>query len=276
MKKILIFLCLYVFVSPAHAQEDAWTYTNPEDHPGKQEQLSPKERQEDLEAPGPLIEDMDPLESLNRGIFLFNEFLELVLFTPIGMMYRDLIPEDARTRVGYMLRNLSEPIVFVNNILQGDLEDARVTFTRFLLNTTVGIGGVLDVSTTLDFPYKKEDFGLTLACWGVDTGPYIMLPVLGPSTLRDTFGRIGDYAFDPINWWAFFTNQAVYSYTRTAIQIVDAKSDSYDVMEDLRKNSLDYYATIRAWYLERRKALAAKDFSRENGESPRPEDEEDE
>lgn len=272
LRRITILLGVLSLVPAAvFAQEDAWTYTETEQHPGKQVTIPAKEFNYDINPPESL-DNIDPLEDINRGIFCFNEFLDMVLIEPLGKIYKDFLPESFRISVGYALRNLSEPIVFVNNILQGDLEAARTTCWRLLLNSTIGIGGLFDVSTSLGFPYKKEDFGLTLASWGVSSGPYIVLPVLGPSSLRDSCGRIGDYAFDPINWWAFFTDQAVYSYTRSAAQIVDAKSDAITLMDDLKKDSVDYYATIRAWYLERRKALVIGNKGVELLDTPCPDD----
>lgn len=272
--RIFLVLLSLLWVTPAQAQEDAWSYTETDEKPGEQVTLSPQERQADLSPSAP-PEDLDPFETINRGIFWFNEAVDLIAFGPIGHVYRFVIPEVLRIHIGYALRNLSEPIVFVNNILQGDLEQARITFWRLVTNSSIGIGGLFDISTSLGFPYKKQDFGLTLASWGFGSGPYIVLPVLGPSSLRDTCGRIGDYAFDPINWWAFFDDQAFYSYTRTAAQLIDAKADSFQVMEDLRNNSIDYYATVRAWYLERRKALMRYESSSSSEESldtPRPDD----
>ena len=268
-KNLWFLLIITLLILPAHAQEDAWTYTTTDEHPGEEVTLSPQEYEGDRNPPESL-EEIDPIEPVNRWIFEFNEFFDMIAFNPIGFVYRTILPEVLRIRIGYVLRNISEPIVFVNNILQGNLEDARVTFTRFVLNTTIGLGGILDVSTSLDFPYKREDFGLTLASWGISSGPYIMLPILGPSTLRDTCGRIGDYVFDPLNWWAFFDDRAYYSYGRTAIQIIDAKADSHQIMEELKKGTLDYYATIRAWYIERRKALIQKGTAVENLETPHP------
>jgi len=170
-----------------------------------------------------------------------------------------------RIHIGYVLRNLSEPVVFANNILQGEPQDAEDTIRRFLINTTVGLGGFFDVSTSLDIPYKKEDFGLTLACWGVQPGPYIVIPILGPSNARDACGRIADFLGDPINWVAMFGESVFYSNTRTSAQIIDVKSDS-EIIAELKKN-IDPYATFRAWYTERRKFLANRD---QILDSPRP------
>ena len=273
-RSIVFFLFSFIVLPlPLLAQEDALSYMDDDLHPGQTEHMSATERQEVLEAP-PVVEDNDPLEPINRGVFWLNNILDIILFDRISEMYVGIVPEFLRERVGYVLRNLSEPIVLVNNVLQGEMGDAEDTLRRFLINSTVGVGGIFVVSTDLDIPYKKEDFGLTLASWGVGSGPYIVLPILGPSNLRDTVGRIGDYGFDPINWWAYFSDdKAAYSYGRTAVQILDAKADNIVILEDLKKNAIDRYATFRTWYTERRNNLIAKEDV-EATDTPRPDDEE--
>lgn len=276
MKSIFaILFSLFLWVPELNAQVDTYTYMDTDEEPGVTLEITPEELKAISDA-SPDEEDDDPLEGLNRCTFAFNCFFDEILFDHIAAMYHGVVPEFLRERVGYFLRNLSEPIVLVNNVLQGEMQDAEDTLRRFAINTTVGVGGVFDVSTDLDIPYKREDFGLTLASWGVDAGPYLILPILGPSNLRDTFGRIGDYAFDPVNWWAFFDdNKAIYSYTRTGVQILDAKADNIEIIDDLKKNSVDPYATFRAWYTERRKSLIARDEERAF-ETARPDDDEDE
>jgi phospholipid-binding lipoprotein MlaA len=270
IRVILVFLC--IGLSQAKAQEDAGSYTNDNLHPGQETHLSRQEEAEVLHPPGS-TEENDPLETINRGILSFNETLDMILIDPLANMYKDLVPEFARERVAYVLRNLGEPIVFANNLLQGELEEARGTLGRFVVNSTLGLGGLFDVSTDLGLPYKKEDFGLTLAAWGLDAGPYLVLPILGPSSARDAWGRIGDYFMDPINWWAFHDEREAYSFIRTGVQILDAKTDNLELMEGLRKNAIDYYATIRAWYTERRRDLARNVHERVALDTPRPDDE---
>ena len=271
------FVALFIFsltFSPLHAQEDAMSYISDDLHPGESAHMDNQERLE-VFASSSAVNNDDPLESVNRIVFSINDVIDSFFIDRIAAMYKGVIPEFFRERVGYVLRNLSEPIVLTNNILQGEFEDAEDTLRRFLINSTVGIGGIFDISTDLDIPYKKEDFGLTLASWGFSPGPYLVLPILGPSNLRDTFGRLGDYAFDPINWWAYSNNdKAVYSYGRTGVQIMDAKADNLEIIESLKKGSLDPYATFRAWYTERRAALVAKE-DREALDTPRPGDEDD-
>ncbi len=275
MKLILTVCFLWLFSAhPSCAQEDAWSYAGDDLHPGEMVHLTEREREDAVQATD-AVEDNDPFETINRGIFWFNGILDMVFIEPLSNMYKDLVHAFIRERVGYFLRNLSEPVVFVNNHLQGESEDAGNTLARFLINSTLGLGGLFDITTDWGIPYKKEDFGLTLASWGLKPGPYIVLPILGPSNLRDTVGRIGDYAFDPINWWAYCDDQAVYSYTRTGVQILDAKTDNLELIKDLRDNSVDYYATIQIWYNERRKDLMIKNVERVAIDTPRPDDDDD-
>ncbi len=270
--KIVFSLLFFLggLLTPAHAQEDAWSYTTDAVHPGKELQLSPQEREQDLNPSEDT--DNDPFEPVNRVVFEFNELVDTIFLEPLAAMYEGVVHEFIRERVGYALRNLSEPLVLVNNLLQGELGDAGETLDRFLLNSTYGVGGLFDVSTDLGIPYKKEDFGMTLASWGMGAGPYIVLPILGPSNLRDTLGRIGDYGFDPINVWGYSADKELYCDIRTGVQILDAKTDNIKIIEDLRKNAIDYYATIRTWYSERRKHLVRKES--EAIETPRPDEDE--
>lgn len=201
------------------------------------------------------LEDNDPFEPFNRMIFGLNLGLDMMIIEPLAMMYVELFPEYVRERIGYVLRNLGEPVVLVNNLLQGELEDARVTLGRFFFNSTFGVVGIFDVSTDWGLPYKKTDLGLTFASWGVESGPYLILPVLGPSNARDAWGRLGDFSIDPINMYGY----ALHSGSRTGVQILDVKTDTFDFLRNLREHSVDYYASIRSWYGERRKFLIEKE-----------------
>jgi len=272
--KILIFLFFFGWSYPLEAQEDAWSTTTDNLQPGKEVRLDPIEQEDLLYTPfSP--EENDPFEDFNRVMFGFNEFIDMVLLDPLSRMYCDVVPEYARMRIAYALRNLCEPVVFANNLLQGKLEAARVTLGRFVVNSTVGLAGLYDASTDLGLPYRREDLGLTFAFWGVESGPYLVLPLLGPSTARDAWGRLGDYLLDPINWWAFTQKKDAYSFARTGVQVLDAKVSNLELMKDLKANAIDYYATIRAWYYERRKDLRLERSERQALETPRPDDDED-
>ncbi len=261
MKIFFTVLSLFhLMVAPAYSQEDGLSGSDT----GKTLYV-----QEETLQPSSAVEDNDPFEPVNRVIFGLNDVLDTIIFDPISAVYTEVLPQVVREHIGYVLRNLSEPIVFANNILQGEMQDAEDTLRRFLINSTVGVAGIFDVSTSLDIPYKKEDFGLTLGRLGFGAGPYIVIPILGPSNLRDACGRIVDFAGDPINWVAYFADSIFYSNSRTSAQIIDAKSDS-EIVADLKKN-IDPYATFRTWYSERRKHLIAKG-EHQTIDSPRPDD----
>lgn len=219
-------------------------------------------------------DDIDPFEPFNRGVYTINCILDHVLLEPIAVAYKEIFPEFVRTRVSYILRNLSEPIVLANNLLQGNAHDAEDTLRRFLMNSTVGLAGIFDVSTDYGIPYKREDFGTTLASWGTAPGPYLVLPILGPSCVRDGAGRAVDYCLDPINWATYGMGGSYYSHGRTSSQIVDAKTDILEITQDIKENSVDPYAASRAWYFEYRKSLIEKKKcgKQEAIDTPRPDD----
>jgi phospholipid-binding lipoprotein MlaA len=270
---LTVFSLLSLILSTAYAEEEGGScedsgeifYEEPQEPRG----IFESPLQQEVAQPSISTEDNDPFEPVNRVIFALNDLLDTAVFDPISLVYTTIFPEVIRDHIGYVLRNLSEPIVLANNILQGEAQDAEDTLRRFLINSTVGVAGIFDVSTSLDIPYKKEDFGLTLACWGFDAGPYIVIPILGPSNVRDAGGRIVDFVGDPVNWVAYFGDSVFYSNSRTSAQIIDAKSDS-EIIAELKKN-IDPYATFRTWYSERRKHLIAKG-DRQTLESPQPDD----
>ena len=144
----------------------------------------------------------DPLEGFNRAIFGFNEGTDILLFRPAAEIYRTVLPNPIRNGIRNFLRNLRSPLDIANNLLQGDLNGAEVATKRFLVNTTAGVGGVMDIAADNGLPYRSEDFGQTLAVWGVPEGPFLVLPLLGPSNFRDTAGVAGEAYGDPINLWA--------------------------------------------------------------------------
>jgi phospholipid-binding lipoprotein MlaA len=269
MKFFFTSLALLFFLSSSlYAQKEAVYVTN-KNCPAEEHLTSPCDRpifSSDSDAE----EDDDPLEPINRGIFWLNEGIDYVLIEPLALFYKEVFPEFVRQRIGFILRNLNEPVIFASNLLQGDLEEARITLGRFLINSTVGVAGIFDVSTDYGLPYKKQDLGLTFASWGIDPGPYFVIPILGPSNIRDALGRAGDFVLDPINWIV----PVFQGNGRTSAQILDAKTDNLEITGDLKKNSLDTYANFRTWYSERRKALMTKVEERKAIDTPRPDDEE--
>ncbi len=200
----------------------------------------------------------DPLEPVNRAVFKFNEGVDYVVFAPLARGYKAIVPKKGQTGIRNFLRNLASPIDFTNQLLQGDFEGAADVTGRFLLNTTFGLGGFIDIAESeAGVEYEGEDFGQTLAVWGVGDGPYVVLPFLGPSNARDTVGLAADTAGDPLNWYVNRTNRDWQAYTRAGLTAIDTKARLLDPMSELKESSLDYYATVRSIYKQFREAAIA-------------------
>jgi len=154
-------------------------------------------------APQGSDEIYDPFESLNRNVYGFNESVDKAIVGPAARAYNNNVPKPARNGLSNFLSNANAPVVFANDILQAKPGRAAETLSRFIINTTVGLGGLFDVAGKSDLEGHTEDFGQTLGVWGVPMGPYVMTPLLGPSNLRDTVGGVVDMAFDPLTWVEF-------------------------------------------------------------------------
>ena len=199
----------------------------------------------------------DCFEKINRVTFALNQTLDGVIFKPVASLYKKL-PSPARTGVSNSLENISHLLTIPNNVLQGDFLQAGINTGRFIINTTIGILGIFDVAEYLGLTdYEKEDYGQSLAKYGVGPGCYIVLPVLGPSTMRDTVGSTLNFlGGDP--WYnvtigndtQFFKNSDYY-YSKGAAG-VDFRAKNYDSIENLEKNSLDFYASVKSLYLQDR------------------------
>lgn len=194
----------------------------------------------------------DPLEPLNRYVFDVNDGLDILLLRPVADIYRGIVPEPIRTSVRSFLRNLRSPIDFANEVLQGDVEGAETAAARFLVNTTIGFAGLADVASDVGLPYTEEDFGQTLAVWGVEPGPYLVLPVLGPSNVRDTVGYAVDSLADPVNLYLRNNDASWLVFTRLGVDAVDRRSRTIELVDDLRASSIDYYAAVRSLYRQTR------------------------
>ncbi len=192
--------------------------------------------------------DIDPLEGLNRFFFAINDMLDTVAFRPLAATYRVLLPQFFRDAVQSFLRNLDTPVTLGNDLLQGSFDRAGTTLMRFAINTTVGVAGLWDAADNFGYPYHKEDFGQTLGVWGVGPYPYLVLPVFGPSTARDGIGLAADTFMDPL----FYLLPTELSLARTAVQGIDFRSRNIETIEELRRDSIDFYARIRSVYLQRR------------------------
>ena len=199
----------------------------------------------------------DCFEGFNRASFALNQGLDKIIFKPVASVYRGL-PSPVKTGVSNSLDNLSNVVTIPNNILQGEFSLAGVNTGRFIINTTVGILGLIDVATYLGFTeYEKEDYGQSLATHGVGPGCYLVLPVLGPSTIRDTAASLtnfvgGDawYNVTVRNDTHYFRDVDYYSSKITGG--VDFRAKNYDSIENVEKNSLDFYASVKSLYLQDR------------------------
>ena len=200
----------------------------------------------------------DPLEPLNRGIFKVNTVLDGLLLEPAARMYRMATPQFFRTGVSNFLANLTTPVVLANDLLQGDFQRAELTLGRFMMNTILGLGGLIDVGGKLGMPPRHfEDFGQTLAVYGTGPGPYLVLPLLGPSTGRDATGRVVDLAFDPLTILGaagvgIFIDPTAFGMARTGAQTLTFREQTLDEYDELKRSSLDLYAAVRTFYLQYR------------------------
>ncbi len=218
-----------------------------------------EEASEEAEIAG--VEDTnDPLEMLNRGTFALNRGLDFTVIRPAAEFYRIAIPPFGRQRVRNFLNNLRSPVIFANDLLQFEGERAGITLGRFVINSTVGLAGLFDAAVEFGLPPHNEDFGQTLAVWGVGEGPYIMLPLFGPSNVRDAIGMVADLFFDPLNYLVDTDLLIV----RASIRGLDLRAENIETIDELEKSSVDFYAKIRTLYRQYR------DNEIRNGELPPP------
>lgn len=201
----------------------------------------------------------DPLEPLNRKVYGFNKDMRALFIRPSTEIYRGVVPAYGRNRVSDFLSNLRGPVIFVNDVLQGEWDRAADTLARFGLNSTVGVLGVHDVAAEMGIPPHDEDFGQTLGVWGVGDGPYLVLPILGPSNMRDTGGLVVDSSFDPVTLAAVNSGNEWFIYSRTGLAILDEYDRVLDTLEEIENTSLDPYAALRSLYAQNRRAQIAND-----------------
>lgn len=202
------------------------------------------------------IDPVDPYEGFNRQVFKFNNGVSKYALVPTAKTYETVTPKFARDRVGDALSNLNSPVTFANDVLQAKPARASDTFFRFLINTTVGIGGLWDAADHFGLPGHKEDFGQTLGVWGVDSGPYLILPFLGPSNPRDIFGRGIDTALDPLNWTEFAGQPDLDDEIATARASLGALNGSVELVDQLEalNQQAEPYIAMRRIYMSQRDA----------------------
>lgn len=202
----------------------------------------------------------DPFERLNHTNFKLNDSLTIHAVKPIARGYEHIVPQKVRTGLSNFFDNLDFPIRFGNNVLQGRFVRSGQEVGKFVVNSTVGIGGLFrvsdHVSSLADVP--AEDFGLTLARWGFSPGPYLVIPLLGPSTVRDLTGYAGDFALNPLNWYLIFTNYGLISnvvgYSVSASRLVVRSPGSVRTYEQMKEAAIDPYIAVRQAYLSHRAA----------------------
>ncbi len=201
----------------------------------------------------------DPLEGVNRAVFGFNEVVDKVVIGPVARGY-GYIPYPIRDRIRDFARNLASPLVFIHDLAQGDGDRALVTFERFLVNTSMGGLGLVDIASQTGLTYHSEDAGQTLGRYGVGSGPYLVLPILGPSNARDTIGKVVDWFIDPVPYALEDTDLQDVPFGSKVALGIDTRQRYDKAIRDLRANSIDFYAATRDLYEQtRRRAIANGD-----------------
>jgi phospholipid-binding lipoprotein MlaA len=212
----------------------------------------------DPDAVAEFNEAKDPLEPTNRVLYSINNGIDTVILRPAALAYRAVVPERVRTGVHNVLSNLTTPVMLGNDILEAKPRRAGDTTMRFLINTSIGVVGIFDVAKDLGYPEHDTDFGMTLALWGVPEGPFLFLPVLGPSNPRDAIGRGVDVAGDPFTWVGQGTVVTVLNWTRYGFTALDQRTQVLDAIDSIKKTALDPYATFRSLYRQHRQAQIQK------------------
>lgn len=197
----------------------------------------------------------DPLEPTNRVFYKVNNAIDTAVLAPVARGYRAVVPTPIRNGVHNVLSNLSSPVIFANDVMQTKPRRAGDTFMRFLINSTIGVAGIFDVAADLGYPKHDTDFGITLALWGLnDGGPFLFLPILGPSDPRDLTGFGADIAMDPFTWVGQGAAVTALGWSRFGMTAIDARERNLDNIAEIKKTALDPYATFRSLYQQHRAA----------------------
>jgi phospholipid-binding lipoprotein MlaA len=214
----------------------------------------------------------DPAEPANRAIFKVNQFVDRHVLHPVATAYKDYVPGGVQRGIHNFVHNLGEPQVVLNDVLQCNFRRAGTTTLRFGVNTTAGVGGMFDVATGWKLPGHQADFGQTLGVWGVGPGPFVELPLFGPSNVRDTVGKAAGAVADPFGSTVGIASLMTIGYVRSGFGLLDGRAEALEVTDPLEKQSLDYYATLRSVSAQRRADLVAEGKSPDSRTSstPRP------
>lgn len=207
----------------------------------------------------PTKEVYDPFEPVNRKVFIFNEFIDRHFVRHVAIYYQKSLPIAVRKSIRNFFDNIKSPFTVANSLLQGNSENAMAGFSSFLINSTLGVGGLFDVAGRKDILYYEEDLGQTFATYGIGPGPYLILPFLGPSNIRDTSGLIITNLSDPlsINIFKVGDNEIVNDELLTGftvVSLIDKRESLLKIVDDMRENSFDIYATTRSAYIQNRQS----------------------
>lgn len=202
----------------------------------------------------------DPFERTNREIHEFNVGVDLVLLRPVTYIYDQTTPSLVKFLVSNAVEHIRLPLTFVNEVFQARFDDALGTFGRFAVNTVVGAGGLLDPATEFGLPFTQSDFGETLATWGAEEGPFVMLPLLGPATTRDAFGRGGDFFLDPFGFVPVGPagRRIAAVGSRVSLTLIDGRSNNFDLVDNLFYETEDSYVVLRSLYVQNRRRVLAR------------------
>ncbi|RKK04546.1 VacJ family lipoprotein [Pseudoroseomonas wenyumeiae] len=196
----------------------------------------------------------DPFEPFNRAMYAVNTGIDDVVLRPAAKVYQFAVPQPVRTGVRNVLGNLRTPVIAVNDLLQGEPDRLLVTVGRFMINTTFGLGGIFDVAAATGMPGHTEDFGQTFATWGIGEGPFLFLPILGPTNPRDLVGYGAGVAADPLTWILPDGGPTAegLGYSRLGLTVVDTREGLLETVDAINETSLDPYATFRSGYRQNR------------------------
>jgi len=220
----------------------------------------------------------DPWEKLNRGVFLVSGALDIYAIRPVAVFYKRVTPRPGREGVHNIIDNLNQPVVFANQVLQLRPKRAAATFGRFAMNTGLGFGGVFDLASGAGLPSHPTNFGETLGRYGVGTGPYVFLPVAGPSSVRDATGKIVDIFLDPFTW-INYGGREYFTGSRIVLGGLDARVAADPTLKYIQKTSTDPYATLRSAYQQNASFMenggkvdvkSLPDFGPEPAAAPKP------
>jgi len=196
----------------------------------------------------------DPFETQNRKMFELNESLDKAVALPVATFYVHAVPHPLRDGLHNFLDNLNVPVIFANDVLQGEAKRALDSVARFVVNSSIGVGGLIDVAAKIGVPEHDSDFGQTLGVWGLGEGPYLVLPFFGPSNPRDAFGlAVDNTVADPL-FWISWRSSTYYKLGRSAAEVVDKRAQNINAIKEIESTSVDLYATERSLYRQHRQA----------------------